>query len=177
MMRGRKTKNPSRKKMPPSKGRTFHFKLIDFVPAHLPELADLWVSAWTRAMPSIDFEARRGWLVDHLVQLRDQGSLVCCAFDAANGAMAGFVTLEPASGLIDQLGVSTGYWGTGAARELLDWAKRGHPSVLSLEVNQDNVRAVRFYEREGFVRVGEGINASSGLKTWRCRWHPAPPTR
>ncbi|MEQ1752529.1 MAG: GNAT family N-acetyltransferase [Micropepsaceae bacterium] len=158
--------------MPPSSERGPHFNLTLFVPAHLPELADLWISAWTLAMPSINFEVRRGWFVDHLVQLRDQGALVCCAFDAANGSMAGFVTLERASGLIDQLAVAPAFWGAGAAHQLLDWAKGEHAGTLSLDVNQDNARASSFYKREGFVRVSEGTNPNSGLKTWRYEWRP-----
>ena len=31
--------------------------------ALIPQLVDLWVAAWTQAMPQIDFEARRPWLV------------------------------------------------------------------------------------------------------------------
>ena len=56
---------------------------------------------------------------------------------------------------------------------LLDAAKRRAPGHLMLEVNQDNARALKFYERQGFVREGEGVNPRSGLKTWRYRW-PSP---
>jgi putative acetyltransferase len=39
-----------------------------------------------------------------------------------------------------------------------------------VDVNQDNPRAVRFYEREGFRRLHEGVNPNSGLRTWRLEW-------
>ena len=63
-------------------------------------------------------------------------------------------------------------WGSGLARALLDEARRISPAGLGLHVNQNNPRAVRFYEREGFVRVGEGLNPRSGLPIWEYRWTP-----
>lgn len=146
------------------------FAIHAFVPAHLAELTDLWVSAWAAAMPSIDFEARRRWLVDHLGALRGRGALVWCAFDSANGQMAGFITLDLASGLIDQLAVAPSCQGSGAAEALLSLAKGEARGALALDVNEDNPRAIRFYEREGFVQAGQGVNPLSGLKTRRYEW-------
>ena len=40
----------------------------------------------------------------------------------------------------------------------------------ALDVNQANARAVRFYEREGFRKVGEGVNPVSGLETLAMEW-------
>lgn len=142
--------------------------------AHLPELVDLWISAWSKTMPEIDFEGRRVWFCDHFSALRDEGALVWCTFDTRNGTMAGFITLSPENGFIDQLAVAPLYWGTGAARVLLEMAKRHVGSQgllrLTLEVNQSNARAIGFYEREGFQRVGAGVNSNSGRATWRCEW-------
>lgn len=148
------------------------YRLVEYGDAHLPELTDLWIAAWNKAMPIIDFETRRGWFVDHLRAMYDRDVEITCAFDAANGAMAGFVTLDPASGHIDQLAVAPAYWGKGAADALIAHAKLRAPGELRLEVNQDNPRAVRFYEKHGFLRRAAGLNPASGLKTWRCEWKP-----
>src|ERR1044071_10425064 len=91
------------------------FALHDFVPGHLPELVDLWVASWQQAMPAIDFEARRSWMVEHLAALRLAGAEIVCAFDD-RGAMAGFVTIDRRSGELDQLAVAPRCWGQGAAR-------------------------------------------------------------
>jgi putative acetyltransferase len=146
------------------------FSLHDFVPALLPELADLWVESWQATMPAIDFEGRRAWLVDHLSALQSSGVQIVCAFDVASGAMAGFVTIDTRYGNVDQLTVKPAYWGAGAAEVLLDEAKGRSPQQIQLEVNQDNLRAVHFYEKHGFSRDGESVNPRSGLKTWRYRW-------
>lgn len=156
-----------------------HFACQPFDHAHLPELVDLWIDAWSRTMLAIDFEARRAWFVDHLVSMIDAGTQVCLAFDPANGSMAGFMTLEPHTGHVDQLAVSVRYWGTPCASELLAWARaevhRCGCDRLWVDVNQDNPRAVRVYEREGFRRLHEGINPISGLRTWRYEWRRDSP--
>jgi putative acetyltransferase len=151
---------------------TAHFNLIVYDAAHQPELTDLWVAAWNQAMPAIDFDARRGWFVEHLNSMRDAGVSVICAFDISCGELAGFVTLDPSSGHIDQLAVAPAYWSSGAADALVDDVKSRAPAVLRLEVNQDNPRAVRFYERHGFHRRAASLNPNSGLKTWRYEWKP-----
>jgi putative acetyltransferase len=145
------------------------YRLAALDNAGLADLADLWVAAWSRAMPAIDFEARRAWFVDHLAAMRAQGVAVSCAFDD-EGALAGFITLDRASGHIDQLAVVPCHWGKGAASDLLADAMRHAPGMLKLDVNQDNPRAMRFYEKHGFRRRAAGVNPSSGLKTWRYEW-------
>ena len=134
----------------------------------MPEAVDLWVAAWSRAMPEIDFEARRAWFVDHLAALRGKGCDIICAFRSSNGEMAGFITHEK-PGQIDQLCVAVDAWGSGAAGVLLNEVKRLSGGHLALDVNRDNPRAVRFYEREGFCRVGQA-HSPSGLATWRYEW-------
>ncbi|MCE9521455.1 MAG: GNAT family N-acetyltransferase [Alphaproteobacteria bacterium] len=121
-------------------------------------------------MPSIDFEARRAWFVDHLIGLRDRGAVVACAFDVASGEMAGFYTLDAKGGHIDQLAVAPTHWGTPAASTLLEDAMSRAPGTLRLEVNQENPRAIRFYEKHGFRRRAAGVNPSSGLRTWHYQW-------
>ena len=63
-------------------------------------------------------------------------------------------------------------WGSAAASILLDEAKRISPQGIALDVNRSNARAVKFYEREGFVRTGEGKNEISGKPTFRYIWKP-----
>jgi putative acetyltransferase len=145
------------------------YRLVAFVAAHLPELTDLWIAAWTKAMPAIDFEARRAWFVDQMSELQAHGVRITCAFDETNGAMAAFITLDPKTGHIDQLAAAPGAWGKGVAAELIADAKSRAP-VLRLEVNQDNPRAIRFYEKQTFHRRAAGMNPTSGLKTWHLEW-------
>ena len=144
-------------------------EIASLTEALMPELADLWVGAWTQAMPQIDFEARRLWLAAHLEGLHQQAYVTRCALEAT-GALAGFVTLQPRSGELDQIAVAPWAARRGLGRLLLEEARALAPGRITLTVNQDNGPALRFYEREGFVRIGEGVNAMSGLKTLRMQW-------
>lgn len=126
-------------------------------------LVDLWVASWREAMPAIDFEARRPWIADFL-RARSHATLVA----AIGSEPLGFVTMERAH--LHQLVVASPAKGRGIATALLEAAKARAPGSLTLEVNEANVRAVRFYEREGFRTIGEGINPASGLATWIMRW-------
>ena len=137
--------------------------------ALMPALADLWVAAWTQTMPQIDFEARRPWLKAHLEGLHQQAYVTLCALEA-KGALLGFVTLQPRSGELDQIAVAPFAARRGLGRLLLAKARALTPGLITLTVNQDNGPALRFYEREGFVGIGEGVNAMSGLKTLRMEW-------
>jgi putative acetyltransferase len=87
--------------------------------------------------------------------------------------IVGFVTLNAATGWLDQLAVAPAAKGAGAAERLIEEAKRLSPRLLALDVNVDNPRALRFYEKEGFVTIGEGVNPMSGLKTLRLVWQGA----
>ncbi|WP_395665321.1 GNAT family N-acetyltransferase [Methylocella sp.] len=130
-------------------------------------LADLWVESWAEAMPEIDFPARRAWFLDHLARLEADGALTLCA--ARDGALLGFVTVDPAGGFIDQIAVAPRAKGTGAGRALIAAARARARSALRLDVNRDNPRALRFYLREGFVVTGEGVNPRSGLAILHMR--------
>src|SRR5664279_677420 len=134
----------------------------------LARLADLWVASWQEAMPEIDFSTRKTWFLEHLNALETAGAVTICAFDGSN-RLLGFVNFDPAAGYLDQIAVAPDAKGSGAARLLLTEARRLSPGGVTLEVNQDNPRALRFYEREGFEKFAEAVNPISGLKTWRMR--------
>jgi putative acetyltransferase len=139
--------------------------------ADMPAILDLWVEAWTKAMPDVDFAARREWLLERQASLVAEGARLTLAERA--GRIAGFTLVNPSSGYLDQIAVSPGHWGAGVARALLDHARGISPLGLGLHVNQQNPRAIRFYEREGFVRIGEGVNPRSGLPIFFYQWTPS----
>ena len=127
----------------------------------------VWQRAWEAAMPGIDFSVRLAWWwkrwTDELVP---RNAIVVAE---SNGKLAGFVVIDPKSGYLDQIVVRPEDWGTGIAKTLLDEAKR-FAAWITLEVNQSNLLAIRFYEREDFRRTGEGVNPRSGLPTFVYCW-------
>ena len=140
----------------------------DFAETDLPALADLWVAAWKTTGFPIDFEARRGWLTKHLCNLHAAGVLIVVALGA--GAEAGFVSIDPESGYLDQLCVAPSAFRKGVGHALVRTAMRLSPGFVELDVNEANKRALCFYEREGFRFVTSGTSAASRLPTMRMRW-------
>ncbi len=85
--------------------------------------------------------------------------------------LIGFVTID-FKGYLDQLVVSPTHWGSELGNALLDEAKRLSPDRITLLVNTDNARAIRFYERNGFAQAGGDVNPTSGLPVLRMEWKP-----
>ncbi len=128
---------------------------------------ELWRRTWQQAYPSIDFAARTPWWRERWRrELVPNAAIVVAEQD---GALLGFVTIE-ASGYLDQLVVAPDRWGSEIAATLVDEAKRRSPDRITLLVNQDNARAIRFYERSGFVRAGKDVNPTSGRPVLKMAW-------
>jgi putative acetyltransferase len=129
---------------------------------------ELWRRTWQAAYPDIDFAARTGWW-----RKRWRDELVpntVIVIGETDGALAGFVTVDPKSGYLDQIVVAPEAWGGALAAALVDEAKRISPSRLDLLVNKDNARAIRFYEKHGFKYAGEDVNPVSGRPVNRMAW-------
>lgn len=86
--------------------------------------------------------------------------------------LAGFATVRPSDGYLDQIAVDPRFWGQGVAEALVADARMIAPGGLHLLVNAMNARAMGFYEKMGFSRCEAGMNALSGLPTWRYEWRP-----
>jgi putative acetyltransferase len=127
----------------------------------------LWLESWQRAYPQIDFAARVTWW-----RQRWRSELVpnAAIIVAARGnALIGFVTID-ASGYLDQLVVAPDHWGSELGTALVNEAKRRSPNRITLLVNQDNARAIRFYQRNGFAHAGEDVNPTSGKPVLKMEW-------
>jgi len=134
----------------------------------IEKLADLWASSWLEEMPAIDFAARRHWFLTHIQSLEKAGAATICAVDGKD-RLLGFAVFNASTAYLDQLVVAPEAKGAGIASLLVGEAIKFSCGALYLDVNQDNPRALRFYEKEGFEIIGEGVNPTSGLKTWRLQ--------
>ena len=137
--------------------------------ADRPLLLDLWVKSWSDVMPQIDFNARRDSFTEILRAHETGGYCVVGLFDTV---LLGFIAVHPSTGDLDQICVRSDVKGGSAALDLLNHAKTLSPRLLTLKVNAANPRAIRFYEREGFVKTGEGVNPHSNLPIFHYRWQP-----
>lgn len=135
----------------------------------LAPLTDLWVAAWQAIMPAIDFAARRDWFLAYLIGIEQDGGVTLCAYDP-QACLSGFILLDGPRKILEQIVVAPALFGGGLGEILLDHAKTLCPAGLDLTVNKDNPRAIRFYEKHGFMRIGEGVNPRSGLPILTMRW-------
>ncbi len=145
-----------------------------YKPADEDAAIALWLRSWQAAYPQVDFVARLEWW-----RARWRNELVPTAaimIAERHGAkapiMMGFVTVDPRTRYLDQIVVAPESWGAGVAAALLDQAKRRSPAGLDLDVNTDNARAIRFYQKHGFSIVGAGANPISGKPVHRMSWRP-----
>ena len=127
----------------------------------------LWQRTWQQAYPDIDFAARVEWWRERWRKELVPKAAIIVAEQA--GELIGFVTIDE-TGYLDQLVVAPEHWGSETARLLVDEAKRRSPERVMLLVNKDNARAIRFYERNGFVHAGDDVNPTSGRPVLRMEW-------
>ncbi len=143
-------------------------KLRPYTPADEDAAIELWRRTWTHHYPRLDFNKRVDWWRE-----RWRNELVPAArivLAEMNGALAGFVTVDPKTLYLDQIVVAPEAWGSGVAEALLAEAKRISPQGLDLLVNKDNARAIRFYEKHGFRYAGEDVNPVSGKPVSKMSW-------
>ncbi|WP_298113512.1 GNAT family N-acetyltransferase [Bradyrhizobium sp.] len=131
----------------------------------------LWLETWRQAYPSIDFAARVPWWRDRWRNELVPNAEIIVAEES--GTLAGFVTID-AQAYLDQLVVAPDRWGTKLADTLVNEAKRLSPNSITLLVNQDNARAIRFYRRNGFVHAGTDVNPTSGRPVLKMEWKATP---
>lgn len=127
----------------------------------------LWLRTWQLTYPGIDFAARVAWWRERWRDELVPNAAIIIAEHA--GVLIGFVTID-ASGYLDQLVAAPEHWGSTLGEALVDEAKRRAPDGVTLLVNKDNARAIRFYERNGFVHAGESVNPTSDRPVLKMEW-------
>ena len=130
----------------------------------------LWLRTWQAAYPDLDFAERLDWW-----RRRWRDELLPAAkvtIAETDGAMIGFVTVDPHTFYLDQIVVAPEHWRSGVGATLIAEANRLSPTGLDLDVNIDNARAIAFYRKLGFAIAGPGKNPISGKPVHRMSWRP-----
>lgn len=142
--------------------------LRPYTPADEDAAIELWRRTWAKHYPRIDFTARVPWWRERW--RKELVPVATIMLAERDGALVGFVTVDQKTRYLDQFVVAPEAWGTEVAGALVDEAKRLSPTGLDLLVNKDNARAIRFYEKHGFVHAGEDKNPVSGIAVNRMEW-------
>ena len=132
----------------------------------------LWLKTWQHTYPGIDFAVRVPWWRERWRNELVPSAAIIVAEEA--DALIGFVTIDDKA-YLDQLVVAPDRWGSKLATALVDEAKRLSPDSITLLVNEDNARAIRFYERNGFAHAGKDVNPTSGRPVLKMIWKESDP--
>ncbi len=129
----------------------------------LDQTADLWLAANLQAH---DFISPEYWRRNRAVvkELLPQAEVYACE---KNGEILGFAGVN--GEYVEGIFVSEEARSQGIGKSLLDFLKT-KKTGLRLNVYQKNVRAIRFYEREGFVIQSEGMDETTGEKDYVMVW-------
>jgi putative acetyltransferase len=131
---------------------------------------ELWRRTWQIAYPRLDFTARLDWWRQRWRTELAPTTTITMA--EAAGQLVGFLTVDPKTMYLDQIVVAPEAWGSKTAGALMAEARRLSPAGLDLTVNADNGRAIRFYEKQGFVVTGTDVNPRSGAPVRKMSWRP-----
>jgi putative acetyltransferase len=131
---------------------------------------ELWRRTWQQHYPQIDFTARVAWWRERWRNELLPSATITVA--EREGALIGFVTVDPKTRYLDQIVVAPEAWGSEVAAALIAEARRLSPSGLELKVNADNARAIRFYKKHGFAITGQEVNPRSGAPIYAMSWRP-----
>jgi len=131
-------------------------------------VAKLWLDSWRSTGLSVARLATEAGNYDRIGRELAAGWQAHLAWDGDQ--LVGFLALKPMSGCLDQLFVSPKAHGRGIGRLLLDLAKDRLPRGLWLRTAEDNHRARRFYERNGFRRSEQQTHPSLGHRTIIYCW-------
>ena len=129
---------------------------------------------WFRANRQAHFYLPKEYFEKHIAPVRQALLHSEVHVQEAGGKIQGFI------GLMDHyiagIFVDSSVRSQGIGRNLLEAAKKNRRS-LTLHVYQRNIRAVRFYLREGFSISQYLWEAETGLAEWAMEWrkNPAPP--
>jgi putative acetyltransferase len=146
---------------------TASFQIRPYRPSDEDAAIALWQETWQQAYPAIDFAARVPWWRERWRnELAPNAAIVVAE---QSGELVGFVTIDR-EGYLDQLVVDPAHWGGDIANALMDEAKRRSPAGITLLVNADNARAIRFYARNGFAHAGDNVNPASGRPVKKMEW-------
>ena len=138
--------------------------------ADINRVTDLWLDTNFKAH---DFIPAQYWKnnYDAVKEMLPQAEVY--VYEDAGG-IQGFVGLS--GEYIERIFVADETQSQGIGKRLLDHMK-AIKDTLRLNVYQKNTRAIRFYQREGFVIQHEGSDESTGEKEYTMLWRQAAMRR
>ena len=131
--------------------------------AYIDRVADIWLDANLRAHSFISPQYWKGNF-ETVKKMLPQAEVYVYENDRK---IWGFIGLN--GEYIEGIFVSGEMQSRGIGKRLLDFVKT-KKTELRLNVYQKNMRAIRFYQREGFKILREGMDEATGEKDYEMTW-------
>lgn len=131
--------------------------------ADIPVVMEIWLETNIKAH---DFILSEYWKKNYAAvgQMMQDAEIYVCE---KHGEIQGFVGL--ADNYVAGIFVKEKYQSEGIGKALLDYVKEGKEELV-LHVYEKNERAIKFYLREGFVKVKEQIEEENQEWEYEMRW-------
>ena len=131
--------------------------------ADIDRVADIWLDANLKAHSFISPQNWKGNF-ETVKKMLPQAEVYVYENDRE---IWGFIGLNGA--YIEGIFVSSEMQSRGIGKHLLDFVKT-KKTELRLNVYRKNMRAIRFYQREGFKILREGMDEATGEKDYEMTW-------
>lgn len=131
--------------------------------ADIDRVADIWLDANLKAHSFISPQYWKGNF-ETVKKMLPQAEVYVYENDRE---IWGFIGLNGA--YIEGIFVSSEMQSRGIGKRLMDFVKT-KKTELRLNVYQKNMRAIRFYQREGFKILREGMDEATGEKDYEMTW-------
>ncbi len=140
-------------------------RVSDFEPQQTRDLMLMWRASFEQGVGVVDPHP-----VEEQIEYFEQKVRPCCAVRVAHrrDELVGFIASNAES--VSQLYVRVQNIGQGIGTQLLGLAKTESSGRLWLFTFASNLRARRFYERNGFVDVAHGFEPMWQLEDVRFEW-------
>jgi ribosomal protein S18 acetylase RimI-like enzyme len=132
------------------------------------DIARVWMDSWVSTGLDEASDFLLAQLRARIPQEVASGWTLFVADD--NGTLAGMLALHLPKRYLDQLFVAPAYQGRSLGRQLLAFTRTHLPDEIHLRCVRENVKAWRWYEREGFVFDKEQVEPMTGLVMKHYRW-------
>ncbi len=131
--------------------------------ADIPVVMEIWLETNIKAH---DFISSEYWKKNYAAvgQMMQDAEIYVCE---KHGEIEGFVGLT--DNYVAGIFVKEKYQSEGIGKALLDYVKE-RKEELVLQVYGKNERAIKFYLREGFVKVKEQIEEENREREYEMRW-------
>ncbi|MEP6829685.1 MAG: GNAT family N-acetyltransferase [Rhizomicrobium sp.] len=131
-------------------------------------LARIWLESWYSTGLKTLFDPGLAMLQARIPEEIEKGWDLYAADEA--GETVAMLAIHPRDFYLDQLWVAPAHQGRGIGRTLLDFTREKFPDEIWLRCVVQNIKAWRWYEREGFLFEGEENVPPSDMRMKRYRW-------